>query len=90
MWLALLAWVPDIIIKILAFLGIGIMSVAAFNTAFDAIISNVQSNISGIPADVLALMAMSGVTGCISLILSAYVTGLGIKATMMGVRFLRK
>lgn len=71
--------------KILVGAGLGVVSYAALSTAVSAALGALASQFSGLPADVLNMLLLSGVGQGLSIIGTAMVTRAGMKAASIGV-----
>lgn len=87
MWAAFLSWIPAIVLRVLTALGIALVTYEVSDTALDAIISQIQGSIGGLPADVAALVSLSGVDTAFSMLISAHLTALAIRAAVASMSF---
>ena len=71
----------DFIIKALVALGLGIASYTFGNWALDNLFNALKSNLSGAPADALALAELGGFSECLSIIFGA----ISIRMTIAGI-----
>lgn len=74
---ALLAWLGPVLVssvgKVLAALGIGVISYAGISTLTDSLFAYVESNMAGIPYAVIQFIAMFKMMTAVNMICSAYV-----------------
>lgn len=60
-------------IKIIAAFGIGIITFTSVSTAFDLLLTQIQTNYGGLPADMLAIFGLYSVHDALGIILGAMV-----------------
>jgi hypothetical protein len=72
--------------RVLLSLGIGWISYAGFATVAAQIVTQVQTKIGGISADVLSVLALGGFTTAIGIVLGAFTA----KAALSAISFLGK
>lgn len=60
-------------IKIITAFGIGIITFTSVKAAFDLLVTQIQTNYGGLPADMLAIMGLYSVHDALGLILGAMV-----------------
>jgi len=65
--------------RVLAGLGVGFLVLQGLTYGFDQLIIQVQNSFTGIPSDLVGLVALSGADRFISLVLSAYAVSLTLK-----------
>lgn len=63
-------------------LGVGFTVWVGMDFVMEAALSAIQSHVSGIPSDLLAILQLMGFSTGLSLLASAMVTGVGMKALM--------
>lgn len=63
-------------------LGVGFTVWVGMDFIMDSALSAIQSHVSGIPSDLLAILQLMGFSTGLSLLASAMVTGVGMKALM--------
>lgn len=72
MWAQLLLYVASpVAIRVLATLGLGVVTYAGFDAALNLIFSEIQTQFSALPADISGFVFMSGIPTAMSMILSA-------------------
>lgn len=87
-WAGLLFFLPGIVYKVLVGLGVGTATYVLGDFALDVVYQQIQSQLSGLPADMLSLVKMSGIPDALSILfgaLSARVTysSLGVSKKTM-------
>jgi len=65
--------------RLFASLGIGFTVLQGVNLGFEFLIDQVQESFTGIPSDLIGLVAIAGADKFMSLVLSAYVTAVSLK-----------
>lgn len=75
----LAATIVPMVVKVLLGLGVGIASYAGISSLLDAAQSAIQSNLSGLPADALAIIGISKIDVYVTLVFSAYAIRLTLK-----------
>ena len=65
--------------RLMAGLGIGFTVLQGVNLGFEFLIDQVQDSFTGIPSDLVGLVAIAGADRFMSLVLSAYVTAASLK-----------
>lgn len=84
LWVSFLTFLrfslPSIITWILVGLGLSYATYTGFDMLADRGIGYVQSNYDNLPVDFLTFAAVADIPDAISIILSAYVTSVGIKS----------
>lgn len=78
----ILSLVAPIAKKVLAALGVGIVTTVGFDLAIDALTGYINNNLSGVPADILGLASMMGIPDAIGIMLG----GISSAATLMAVK----
>lgn len=69
-----------LILKLCAFFGLGSLTITGFDAFNDIFIQYMTSSLDGLPESVLTLLWIGKVDKAISIILSAYVTSVGLRA----------
>jgi hypothetical protein len=67
----LLSAVGPLALRILAQLGIGLLTFTGVDTALNGLIQQAQTSWSGMPADVLALAGLAGIPACLGIVMGA-------------------
>lgn len=62
-----------LVARVLGALGLGVFTVVGVQAGVNSLLNSVQSNFSGVPGDIAALITLSGFNVYISLVLSAYI-----------------
>ena len=75
--------VSSLIFRTIATLGIGFFTYGWISTFTDNVVNHVQTQFTGMPANLLHILNMSGFGVALSLILSAFTTIATIKAMKM-------
>lgn len=83
-WLA--ALLPSLVARVLAALGMGVITVTGFNIAWNQLKAIIISNFQGFPADIAALAGLAGVGTGIGIILGAITARVTFMALMSGAR----
>ncbi|MAM72085.1 MAG: hypothetical protein CMP91_13185 [Gammaproteobacteria bacterium] len=65
--------------KVLASLGIGLITFGAVVTAFNSLMTALQANYSGLGSELLALLEIGGVTDGLQILLGAFVAKMTIQ-----------
>lgn len=68
-WLA--ALLPSLAARVLASLGLGVVTVTGFTVAWGSVKSIIVSNFQGMPADIMGLAALAGVGEGLGIVLGA-------------------
>lgn len=68
-WLA--AMVPGLVARVLASLGLGLVTITGLHATTDALLGYLQSAIGGLPSDVLGLINLAGFGTAANIILGA-------------------
>jgi len=68
-WLA--ALLPSLVARVLAALGMGVITFTGFSIAWDSVRSIIVSNFSGMPSDIMALAGLAGVGQGLGIVLGA-------------------
>lgn len=63
-------------------LGIGLFVFVGLDFVIEGALSLIQSNIDGLPADLLSILELMGFSTGLTMLASAMVTGVGIKVAM--------
>jgi len=80
------SFIRALLAQALVTLGISMVTIGGFSVAWEAIRSGVINNYGGLPSDVLVYFSIAKVPNALSVILSAYASGLGIRGlTSVGV-----
>jgi uncharacterized membrane protein len=87
-WAGLLFFLPAIVYKVLIGLGVGTVTYVLGDFALDLVYQQIESQLTGLPADMLSLVKMSGFPEALSILfgaLSARVTysALGVNKKTM-------
>lgn len=82
LWSTLFTTIVPLGVRLLAGLGFGFVTYQVSDAIFAQAQTYVTSNYAGIPADVLAIMNIAGVSMAINMIFSAYAANLSIKIAM--------
>lgn len=86
----LFALIPGIIARILVSLGITIVTMVGIDTAIDALLLQFETSLNGLPADVLALLALSGIKQGLGIVVGAMLMKLSIWTFYSGSKMLFK
>lgn len=70
-WAGLLFFLPGIVYKVLVGLGVGTATYVLGGFGLDIIYSQVESQLTGLPADMLAFVKMSGIPEGLSILFGA-------------------
>lgn len=79
-WLA--ALLPSLAARVLASLGLGVVTVTGFNVAWASLKSTIISNFQGFPADIAGLAGLAGVGEGLGVILGAITARVTFAALM--------
>jgi hypothetical protein len=71
LWGFLTAAALPLVLRVLAGLGVGVLTFTGVDTALNSLISQAQSSWSGMPADVLGLAGVAGIPACLGIVLGA-------------------
>ncbi|HEY9102535.1 DUF2523 domain-containing protein [Chitinimonas sp.] len=74
--------------RILLALGIGFIAYKGADAALDAAKGYIRQALNGVPADILAILGLCGVSTAISIVFSAYAAKLGLKGLNSAGEFL--
>lgn len=83
-WLA--ALLPSLAARVLASLGLGVVTVTGFTVAWDSLKSIIIANFSGFPADIAGLAGLAGVGEGLGIILGAITARVTFSAIMSASR----
>lgn len=83
-WLA--ALLPSLVARVLAALGMGVVTVTGFNLAWDGVRNLIITNFQGIPADAAALIGLAGVGTGLGIIFGAITARVTFAALMAGAK----
>lgn len=83
-WLA--ALLPSLVARVLAALGMGVVTITGFNLAWDNLRSIIVDNFQGIPADIAHLIALAGVGEGLGIIFGAITARVTFAALMAGAK----
>lgn len=75
-----------IVARVLATLGLGLVSYVGVSVAVDNAKALIHSHVGGMPSDMLNLMGLAGLDVFLSLIVSAYFGSLVYRVSMMGAK----
>lgn len=75
------AAVPGIVWVALKALGFGLITFGTLTVVVDQLAQVVFSNMAGLPADILAILQMGGITTAINIVVASYVSAASIKAS---------
>ncbi|OZA55091.1 MAG: hypothetical protein B7X79_16120 [Acidovorax sp. 17-64-282] len=79
-WLA--ALLPSLVGRVLAALGLGVVTVTGFNIAWDSLKSLILTNFGGMSADIMGLANLAGVGEGLGIILGAITARVTFTALM--------
>lgn len=80
MWVtALLGLVKPILARVLAALGLGIISYGASTGVVEIVLSQIASNLNATPAAVLQIVSLYGLPNFIGILLGAYSTSMSLQ-----------
>lgn len=79
-WLA--AILPSMVARVIASLGMGVITVTGFTLAWDTVKNLIITNFQGLPADVLALAGLAGVGTGLGIIFGAITARVSYSAIM--------
>ncbi len=66
--------------RVMAAIGVGVVTITGVQLTMDNITSEIQSGFSGVPADIIAVATIAGFDKFISLVISAYIGVVAVKA----------
>jgi hypothetical protein len=72
--------IKHVLTNVAVFLGLTVVTYAGVSLAINAAISGLKAEYAGLPADIIAVLAIAKVPNALSVILSAFV----VRLTMMG------
>ena len=71
LWTFLLSAVGPLALRVIAALGISVLTFTGVDTALESLIAQAQSSWGGMPADVLGLASVAGLPACLGLVAGA-------------------
>lgn len=80
LWSVLLTIVPYVLSEAFLAVGVGFVAYVGISGVLDKISAVIYSNLSGLAADVYAILALAGLGQCLTIITSAFTA----KMTLMG------
>lgn len=88
------AWLMGIagpmVLRVLAQLGIGLLTYTGVDTGLNALITQAQTSYSGISADVLGLASMAGIPACLGIIAGAMTSRIAVWVALSATRWITK
>lgn len=79
-WISFIAIIGPLVVKLLKYLGLTIVVYTGVDTFLAFVMTQVQSNISGLPADAVSLLALFGIDEAITISVSAVTSAFSIRA----------
>jgi hypothetical protein len=83
-WLA--AILPSLAARVLASLGLGVVTITGFVTAWSSVKSLIISNFAGIPSDIAGLIGLAGIGEGLGIIFGAIATRVAFAALHAGTK----
>jgi hypothetical protein len=79
-----------VVLRVLAQLGIGVLTFTGVDTALSGLISTAQSNWSGMSAAVLGLAGVAGMPACLGIIAGAMTARVSVWVALQATRWIVK
>jgi hypothetical protein len=89
-WGFLLAAVGPLALRVIATLGLSVLTFAGVDTALQSLIASAQSNWSQVPSDILGLCAVARIPECIGLICGAMTARVTLWVAASATRWITK
>jgi hypothetical protein len=81
-WNFITVILPGLIWYALRSLGMGVVSYLGLDYVFTDLSTWISNNWSGIPSDLVSILAIGGVDVCVKMVIAAYVVGFGLRGVV--------
>ena len=82
----LFSWAGPLARRVLIAIGIGTITYVGIDAALASVVSAIQSQLGGLPSDIIQILAMGGLTSAMSIVLG----GIAARVSMMSLSKLGK
>ena len=90
LWGFLSAAAVPLVLRVLAGLGIGVLTYTGVDTGLNALISQAQQSWGGLPGDVLGLASVAGIPSCLGIVMGAMTARVTAWVTLSATRWIVK